>query len=85
MTTNITMTSGNVNMDFYRRFFLERQHELEKESQQLLEGELWIQNVENHQPHRDPHYINPSMEPLDYAGHVCTNCAYMKCTNYRQV
>jgi hypothetical protein len=79
----LIMASGNVNMDFYKRFFLERQHELEEDSQQLLEGELRIQNVEHRQHHRDAH--NPSMEPLDYAGHVCTNCAYMKFTNYRQV
>jgi hypothetical protein len=48
-----------------------------------LEGELRIQNVEHRQHHRDAH--NPSMEPLDYAGHVRTKCACMKCTNYRQV
>ena len=83
MTTSNTMAPGNVNMDFYRRFLLERQHEFEEESQQLLEGELWIQNVGNHQHQRDAHCINPSMEPLDYAGHVCTNCAYMTCINYR--
>ena len=70
-------------MDFYRRFFLERQHELEEDSQKLLEGELRIQNVVHRQHHRDAH--NPSMEPLDYAGHVRTKCACMKCTNYRQV
>ena len=67
------MASGNVNMDFYRRFFLERQHELEEDSQQLLEGELRIQNVEQRQHHRDAH--NPSMEPLDYAG----QCVYKLC------
>ena len=70
-------------MDFYRRFFLERHHELEEDSQQLLEGELRIQNVEHRQYHRDAH--NSSMEPVYYAGHVCTNSANMKCTNYRQV
>jgi ribosome-interacting GTPase 1 len=32
------MASGNVNMDFYRRFFLERQHKLEEDSQLLIVG-----------------------------------------------
>ena len=62
-------TNENVNMYIYRRFFLE--HQREKKKSTTIGEELTIQNVENLQQHRDAHCYNPSMEPLDYAGHVC--------------
>jgi hypothetical protein len=71
MTTNKTMASGNINNNFYTRFF---QQKLKvEEHQQLLEEELGISNDKNLQHHRDTHCHNPSMETLDYGLVVSTS------------